>query len=182
MSAVAHARVWSRRPLAAGLWCLVVSSGCQLSGAGTPEDSAAAEIAWKRQRLAPLPSDPPLPPGRCAAGQLCEDPVMRLGLRIPAACKMQLERQSVFVCWLPGVQLQEIEGFYRSRQAHITTLSATSAEAPKVETRRRNQVLQVRPAPPDPAYPDRQPLLIVQVTPEGVRLTGTAASLLPATP
>ena len=118
-----------------------------------------------RQRLGAAPSEASETPLRCAAGQLCERPDPLLGLRVPAACAVQVQRPSLFLCKLRQVKLAEVERFYRSRGADVTPVRGG---------------LTVRPRALAPAEPaERLPLLVVQVVGEDLLLTGTAAARRP---
>jgi hypothetical protein len=162
MSAVAKGRRFGWREVVFFGWALTAAMGCQPA----PEDGAVVEVSWSRQRLPALAPAEQSQRGRCAAGQLCEAPEQYLGLRVPSACRFEQRGKYVFVCWLPGVKMAELQAFYQSRQAHITVTGGKD----------HNARLQVRPSAPDPVHPDRQPLLVAEARSEGVRLTGTAAS------
>lgn len=150
---------WRNRPI--GLRCVFAAA---LASVGCAEERASPAAA-PRQRLeatAPVDAAQPL---RCAAGQLCERSEPLLGLRLPSACAVRVQRPQLFVCTLRQVKLPEVELFYRTRGSVIARVKGGLTVRPRAQL------------PGEAA--EALPLLVVQQLGEDLLLTGTAAARPP---
>lgn len=139
-------------------------AGAALASAGCAERTVPPAAA-ERQRLEMPGSVEAGQPLRCAAGQLCERSEPLLGLRLPAACAVRVQRPQLFVCSLRQVKLAEVELFYRTRGSAIVSVRGG---------------LTIRPRQLVPGEPaEVLPLLVVQQMREDLLLTGTAAARPP---